>query len=260
MKMEHDPRVFSDGQLNIYYTYFWDEGKEEWRLFGAGKKFSKSKINSLFVGSFVEVPGPAHVERSNHVERRVFYSGYVHDQKYKEWRAVDTMLPNKDKDQFSNKQWGLNGNDFFMSAGGLIQHETEKQSGKIYINNDEDILGVPEEPIYMNKIDQIETPLPFPSIVSHQIQEAIDGRTSQQIKLEILIPEKKNQTNTVLVYTGNEDGLTIAKRWDNKYTFKNMENGTHKIEIPYTESRKFYRILVRDANLQIWSFQTYNIN
>ena len=259
MKMERDPRDFSDGQLNIYYTYFWNEGKAKWQLFGAGKKFNTNKNNPLFLGSFVEVPGPANVERSNHVERRVFYSGYVRDQKNKEWRMVDTMITAKGKDQFSNKQWGMNGDNFFMSAGGLVQYEVEKQPTKIFMNNDEDILGVPYEPIYMDKISQIEAPLPFPSILSHKIREPI-GRTQGRLKLQLSIPEKNSQTNTVWVYIGNIDGLTIAKKWDNNYSFKNVKNGIEEIEIPYSKSKKFCRILVKDAELQIWSFETYNIN
>jgi hypothetical protein len=258
MKMEHDPREFSDGQLNIYYTYFWDEGKQEWRLFGVGKKFSIKKINSLFVGSFVEVPGPANVERSNHVERRVFYSGYVRDKKNKEWRKVDTMISSANtSDKFTNKNWGIEGDEFFMSAGGLDQTDKNQFPDKYFLNNNEDILGEPDDPIHIEKIHQIEDSLPFPTITSHEIYK-IDDR--QKMKLHILIPEKKADRNEVQIFIGNKEGLTIAKKWELKYTFKNIPNGNQEIEIPYPKEKQFCRILVRDANLQIWSFNTYNLS
>ena len=58
-------RVVPSETYDTYYSYFYLTDKNEWRLFGVGNKYNKGKpLKSLWVGSFVEVPGPPHVQRT----------------------------------------------------------------------------------------------------------------------------------------------------------------------------------------------------
>jgi hypothetical protein len=106
-----------------------------------------------------------------------------------------------------------------------------------------------ELPLYMQKINEINEQLPFPSIVSHKIY-------NDNIILSIHIPEKDNNNNTVHVYCGDKDGLTIADMWKKEYKKKNIKNGESKITI--SSLYKYYRILVKDSNMQIWNLKTYH--
>ena len=73
-------RVEPGDIYDTYYSYFFATDEDRWRLFGAGKKFNKRKpIKSLWVGSFVEVPGPPHVQRTGLNERRMCYRGWMMD-------------------------------------------------------------------------------------------------------------------------------------------------------------------------------------
>ena len=52
-------------QYNTYYSYYFDQSQCCWNLFGIGKQHRRAKpIDSLWVGSFVEVPGPPQVQRT----------------------------------------------------------------------------------------------------------------------------------------------------------------------------------------------------
>ena len=63
---------------DTYYSYFYLAEKNEWRLFGVGNKYNKGKpLKSLWVGSFVEVPGPPHVQRTGLYPREMRYQGWV---------------------------------------------------------------------------------------------------------------------------------------------------------------------------------------
>ncbi|MEO1990731.1 MAG: DUF3472 domain-containing protein, partial [Pirellulales bacterium] len=58
-------RVVSSDMYDTFYSYFYLEDDHQWKLFGVGNKYNKGKpLESLWVGSFVEVPGPPHIQRT----------------------------------------------------------------------------------------------------------------------------------------------------------------------------------------------------
>jgi hypothetical protein len=258
MRMAKDPQDYSDGQVYVYCTYIWDEANKKWKLYGIGKKFNKKKINSLSIGSFVEIPGPAQKERTNHVKRRVYYKGYSRVKSSGDWNQLDTFNPalNKHTTKFVNKEWGQENGYFYTQVGGLAQNDMSLQSDPISLERDEESLVESDIPEWLEHIDQMEKPIEFPEIVSYDTENS-------KLTLSINIPESNSDTDTnsneVHVYTGNSDGLTIAKTWDNVTKLKNVPNGFSNVSIPYPTSKKYCRILVRNSKMQIWSFSTSSL-
>ena len=253
LRMVHDSQTYNDGQLNIFYSYYWDEGKEEWKIYGVAKKFNKNKdLDTLKVGAFVEVTGASSNERSCQVERKIFYRGYFRDTTSQEWRLIDELKPLLNGDTIKNKSWGQEDYSFYVSTGGLVQNDLSGYTGKIKLST-EDEGSEPQQPKYMDKIYQINNNLPFPIITSHEISES-------QFVLNIDIPDKNNNNNQIIVYYGNEDGLTIDRMWEHKVTFNKKTNRVHELKIDIVEPPKYCRILVRDDELQIFNLNTYKLN
>ena len=95
-------RVESGKKYDTYFSYFYATDEKRWRLFGVGNKYNKGKpLSSLWVGSFVEVPGPPPNQRTGAYTRTMRYRGWVMDEKQK-WYPLDRMANGN-----INKQTGL---------------------------------------------------------------------------------------------------------------------------------------------------------
>ena len=253
LRMVHDKQSYNDGQLNIFYSYYWDEGLEKWKLYGVAKKFNKgSNLDTLETGAFVEVTGASTKERSCQAERKLFYRGYVRDKSYKTWRLIDEMKGLLNGDAIRNKSWGQDDGYFYMSAGGLVQNDLTPFKDKIKLST-EDEGSEPQQPKYINKIHQIDEELPFPTIISHEA-------TDTQLSLNINIPDKNKNNNKIVVYYGDEDGLSIDNMWQHKKTFYNKSNGNHELNINVKKKPTYCRVLVKDDELQIFNLYTIKIN
>ena len=137
LRYEDAGMVYNNGRIYTFYSYYWDEIKEEWKLFGIGQKFFKSELKSLFVRAFVEVPGVAEKQRSNHVERTVLYRGYAQGTN-DEWNRLNTMKAGYLGAEYTNKHWSITPNNMFsVSAGGLKQRYPSKMSSTFKINTEE---------------------------------------------------------------------------------------------------------------------------
>ncbi len=76
---------------DTYFSYFYAADERRWRLFGVGNKYNKRKqLKSLWVGSFVEVPGTPHVQRSGPYPRVMRYRGWVMENNGA-WHQLDRM-------------------------------------------------------------------------------------------------------------------------------------------------------------------------
>ena len=62
------------------------------------------------------------------------------------------------------------------------------------------------------------------------------------------------------LFSGKIDGLSLESKWSQKNTFHNISNETSYLEIKYNETFKFYRILVKNDQLQIWNKKSYVIS
>ena len=107
------------------------------KLYSSGKKFNASGdlsyINST--GGFLEVPGPAHSQRTGHRTRVIEYRAW-RMQTDRTWNVVDEIDPNYNSDtSISYKEWSQNsaGDKFIFKGGGLL--DTGVDPGNIHLNN-----------------------------------------------------------------------------------------------------------------------------
>ena len=258
-KVEDYDGIHKDGRLITYYSYYWDELYEEWKLFGIGQHFRLNHqiINNLLLKGFVEVPGPPEVQRTNHRNRTIVYKGYVCDLNGK-WKPVNRMkngyFSNK---EYSNKKWDIitdkdGQKKFTVTAGGLEQYTVDELPTVLAINESQD----DNVPIYMreDKLAVINEKIKHPVIEAH-----LEKHVTKTLELTVEIPDKDHSHNTVEIYYGQSDGLTILRKWKNKKIFTVNTNGTHVFSIPYDAKNKYHRVLIKDKELQIWSKDTYVI-
>ena len=126
------------GELhNTFWCYYLDPVSLDWKLYSSGKKFNASGdlsyINST--GGFLEVPGPAHSQRTGHRTRVIEYRAW-RMQTDRTWNVVDEIDPNYNSDtSISYKEWSQNsaGDKFIFKGGGLL--DTGVDPGNIHLNN-----------------------------------------------------------------------------------------------------------------------------
>jgi hypothetical protein len=105
----------------IDYGYFFDQPNQRWVLYAAGIKphrCEKTQVGFDSVGSFCEVPGPPHVQRTGDVERLIARRGWFYgvDQR---WHRVDSITT-RDKQNSSARTVSAGDDGWLLShAGGL---------------------------------------------------------------------------------------------------------------------------------------------
>jgi hypothetical protein len=62
--------------------------------------------------------------------------------------------------------------------------------------------------------------------------------------------------NTVEIYYGTQDGLTIKRLWETSKILQNIPCGMNKIKIPNESNCRYMRILVISDKNQIWCQDT----
>jgi hypothetical protein len=231
----------SEGCIYSFHGYYWDESINEWKFYAMGQKFYTTPINSLNMSSFVEVPGPPTRERTNHVKRTVLYKGYARDSNSNEWSQID-QLASTGLQSYTNVRYGVDNDMLAISTGGLEQMSSSDVEG-VY-NAPSDVVT----PLYMSpcKIYVVENSIEFPIVtvaVGQDIEISID------IKNTYLY-------NTVEIYYGTQDGLTIKRLWETSKILQNIPCGMNKIKIPNESNCRYMRILVISDKNQIWCQDT----
>jgi len=231
----------SEGCIYSFYGYYWDESVNEWKFYAMGQKFYTNTINSLSFSSFVEIPGPSNKERSNHVKRTVLYKGYARDTVSNKWMQLD-QLYSTDLAPFTNIRYSVDDEMLAISTGGLEQMSKSDVGGLVTAPIDS-IL-----PLYMTpcKIQVINNNIEFP-IITGTILE--DNNSTRVIDIDI---RNTYLYNTVEVYYGTQDGLTIKRLWETSKIIQNVTGGINKIKIPNDTNCKYMRILVISDKDQIW--------
>ena len=120
-------RVESDGKYDTYHGYFWDHPAQRWKLYAIGRKWNGGKPRThLSPGSFCEIPGPPHVQRSGDLVREVRRRGW-HYSEDKNWQALDTF--NCRSTGPANKFWYTTSDgEFAMGTGGMRYYRFKQPS------------------------------------------------------------------------------------------------------------------------------------
>lgn len=272
LKCEEEPHGY--GYLTTYISHFWNG--EEWKLFSSGKKHNSKPVTNMNVKAFIEVPGVAEKQRTNHVPRIVQYRGFIsgpeiddpEESKTNEdlddfeelnqstqnnetppfgWFPLDEIIePTGRGAVYTNKTWGAEEEYLFASCGGLDQKKCVKASTPHSMSQSNDVW-----PEYMYKIYQISEPLPYPKIESAELLES----NIKKVQLSIIIPEH-NKIQTCKVYYGPEDGLTIARLWKKCVSFYKVESGIQEYTLP---AAKCYRVLLERSDGKYWSESTFEM-
>lgn len=244
-------RVEPGPHYDTYYSYFFASDEARWRLFGVGNKWNGGKpLKSLWVGSFVEVPGPPPVQRTGAWERRMRYRGWVMDEAG-DWHTLDRMaLGNVNSDTglthtdrgVSEEGW------FYLQTGGWYFRKAE--SGK------EVELPKPIPPAqvpYLNP-EAIAFLTGVPSEITATKLERADSRARITFTVR-----NAGKAPRVSVFWGPEEGLTLAEKWQNRTEIeapiRDGENQVILEEVP-EDHPVSVRLLLTGESGQFWSSET----
>ena len=240
-------RVEPGKDYDTYYSYFYATDESRWRLFGAGRKKPKRKpVAHLWVGSFVEVPGPPQRQRTGSTVRRMRYRGWV-SKTGKEWLPLDIMS-NGDV----NKETGLTYTDrgldpdgwFFMQTGGWTYRKapTNDVTGGGHFEKTPDYL-LPQA---------TKALLTVPSAIT--VNKAT--RNGQSIQLQYQI-QNLGKAPKVTAYFGTKEGLTLSEKWPQKTGLPNPTGESNSATIKIGSSRPTQiRLLLQNSHGQFWTTET----
>lgn len=235
---------------DTYYSYFFAADEDRWRLFGAGKKWNNNKpISTLWVGSFVEVPGPASVQRTGPYRRTMRYRGWVMDEN-ESWYSINQMQNgNIDKETgLTHSNRGVNADGwFFLEIGGWTFREPPAGGNTIELPSGTPRPEVnyldPEDLAYLKglpseiKIDKLE-------------RRGDKARVTYSLRGAGSSPE-------VMLYWGNNEGLTFVDRWENSTRLSASEDGEHQHVFDIDPSPPLkVRLFLKNKEGQFWSSET----
>lgn len=263
-------RVEPGTPYDTYYSYFYASDQKRWRLFAVGNKYSKRKpIDSLTVGSFVEVPGPSQVQRTGPYPRVMRYRGWVMDEQG-DWFALDQMTNgNVDRETgLTHTRRGVTPDGwFYLQTGGW---EFRKAASDRFTTLPAKSLkrGIGYLQEHMKASLMI-----VPSEIS------VSSTVVRQSRLEVTYKTKNLGHNaSVTLYWGTEEALTFADRWQHQRVLEladdistnsaesSAENSArnspggrdHKFTINRVPPGKtiYFRLKLRNHEGQFWTRQT----
>ncbi len=246
-------RVVPSEIYDTYYSYFYLADKNEWRLFGVGNKYNKGKpLKSLWVGSFVEVPGPPHVQRTGLYPREMRYRGWV-VQEDGHLLQLDTMSGGD-----IDKQTGLTYTHrgvtddgwFSLRTGGLSFHKPS--AGGVELKKGSELK---ELPAYLAP-EHKKSLVSVPSEVTVQSVEVISAGLEIECQIENL-----GSNPELEVYWGTKDGFTFADRWDQSKRILNVKEGKNVVVV---KNAKFpqhgaLRLFLKNDDGQFWSVNSTHV-
>lgn len=241
-------RVVPSETYDTYYSYYYVADENEWRLFGVGNKYNKGKpLKSLWVGSFVEVPGPPHVQRTGLYPREMRYRGWV-VQEDGQLLQLDHMSGGD-----VDKQTGLTYTHrgvtddgwFFLRTGGLSFHKPLSASG-VDLSKDNHLKDLPAYLAPEHK----ESLLSVPSEVTVQSVEV----TPEGLKIDYRI-DHLGKAPELEVYWGTQDGLTFVDRWEHSERIPNVKEGKNEFTLKSATSlnNARLRLFLKNDDGQFWS-------
>lgn len=245
-------RVEPGTPYDTYYSYFYANDEKRWRLFGIGNRYNNGKpLKSLWVGSFVEVPGRASVQRTGAYSRTMRYRGWCMDQSGK-WYSLDRMATGN-----VNKASGLTHTHrgvtdegwFFLETGGWAFRKppttstislTSKTARPAYLT-DQDISDLNSTPS------------------SIEFDEPIQPKNHRTISFTV----RNAGTNPMAtLYYGTKEGLTFADQWQHKVRLPGISNGPNQIALPRVDhqDKLLLRLQLTNDEGIFWSRNTLRLN
>ena len=245
-------RVEPGEVYDTYYSYYYAGQEKRWRLFGVGNKFNSGKpMDSLWVGSFVEVPGPPPRQRSGSTPRTMRYRGWVMTANGK-WYPLDQMSNGN-----VNRETGWTHTDrgsvdgwFYLKTGGWTFRKAKTRPFTP--------LSKPEP---MSSVDYLsrESIAYLTSVpVSITVQSA--SRRGSRVRLQCSV-RGADPDAQVEVHWGPNDELTLADRWQNKASLGVVTSGQNDLsfDIAATKRPIFLRLLLTGQEGKYWTTKTTEV-
>ena len=250
-------RVEWGSPYDTYYGYFLEPQTDEWRLYAVGRKFAKERparladaARHLWPGSFVEVPGPAEVQRTGDSVREIHFRGWTRAGDGP-WRRFDSMAGPAKTKGLANKSWHVTPDGWFaMKMGGMAHYEYDGKSGPTRLP--EEFRGEPLPDFLDDQKTKRLMDIPVRVTLS---PVALVSPTSARIPFEV---SGVGPGATAQLFWGGIDYLTMPGRWERSEDEAPVKSGRGELLLkglsPGTDY--FCRALVRDDAGQTWSFET----
>ncbi len=244
-------RVEPGEKYDTYFSYFYAADEQRWRLFGVGNKWNNGKpLQNLWVGSFVEVPGPPPVQRTGAWERTMRYRGWVMNDRG-QWFPLDRMERGN-----VDKETGLTHTDrgvtedgwFYLQTGGWVFRKVRDDSPV-----EMPAAPRPDDVPYLDEqaIDFL-TGLPSEIVVTKLERADTRARVTFAVK-------NAGEDARAVIHWGNAEGLTLLDRWPNRVecteTIREGENQFVFDGVPESEPL-FVRVLLTNDEGQFWTPET----
>lgn len=235
---------------DTYYSYFYASDEKRWRLFGVGNKHNGGRpLENLWVGSFVEVPGPPPVQRTGAWERRMRYRGWVMEEGGN-WFPLDRM-ERGNVDQAT----GLTHTDRGVTEDGWFYLQT----GGWFFRKVRDTEPVALPSSGRPEVDYLDADdLAYLSTVPGEVAVTRMERAGEKARITLSVRNAGAKAKLSL-YWGPAEGLTFADRWAHVMESRDaVKEGTQQIildGVPASEPL-FVRAFLRNEEGQFWSRET----
>ena len=191
---------------HTYYSFYYDAPEKRWKLFGVGNQVPRNKsLRDLWVGSFVEVPGPPHVQRTGVYPRRMRYRGWVSG-KMGDWHPIDQMTNgNIDSDSgLTHTRRGVSDAGWFYLETGGWGYREPSRSDMI------DLSKIPSEetPEYL-RVESARMIREFASPIKVVGAERMGKSLVLSVEWSAL-----DDKASLSFHHGTKEGLTFEDRWE----------------------------------------------
>ena len=240
-------RIEPGTPYSTYYSYYYLADEDRWQLYAVGNKFNDNRApKSLWVGSFVEVPGAASRQRTGIYPRTMRYRGWIENTDG-QWFALDQMrYGDVDREtRLTGTQRGVNDEGwFYLSTGGWTFHEPADEQ---QVDNPQ--ARQPAKLPYLTR-QHLATLHTTPS----DIRTLQVTREAGQLVGKFTI-RHPSPPATAQVFWGTTEGLTFADRWQHNQQLPAPTEGTNEFRLPNvpTDQTIYLRLLLCDSEGQYWT-------
>jgi len=214
-------RVEPGTPYDTYYSYFYANDEKRWRLFGIGNRYNNGKpLKSLWVGSFVEVPGRASVQRTGAYPRTMRYRGWCMDTRGK-WHPLNRMTTGN-----VNKESGLTHTDRGVTEDGWFFLQTGGWTFRKPPTTPTIELAATTRPDYLTDQD-IKDLNSTPSSI--EFSEDVPPSDPRKISFTV---RNAGKAPVATLYYGDKEALTFADQWQHKIPVPGIKNGSNQVSLP----------------------------
>ncbi|MGI9470017.1 MAG: DUF3472 domain-containing protein [Rubripirellula sp.] len=243
-------RVEPGPVYDTYFSYFYAADEQRWYLFGAGNKYNRGKpLTSLWVGSFVEVPGRASVQRSGPYPRVMRYRGWCMDESGR-WYSLDRMKRgNVDRaSQLTHTNRGVTEDGWFYLQTGGWEFRKPATGDDVHAAN----LKSRQDVSFLGDRD-LNVLMSMPSI----IDASSVARVGNEVRGTFSV-QHAGRNPQVTLYWGSEEALTFADRWEQSRVIDAVREGANEFTLPEFPSDQplFLRARLDNDSGKFWSPET----